>query len=181
MRKLLLFVALIAIIVSCGKNGSIDTTKITIPFDLDKKMSFNFPKSVPVGLVSLPNIPSSINLDSVLKANGTSLDQLQSLKTKSIVLSLTNPPSGVTLHFLKSIQFYISATGQTEQSMAYKVPVPDSVGTTMNLDIPDLNLIPYMKQSSFNLRVSFEQRDTLKQQVNLQTDMTLHFTAYLIK
>ena len=177
MRKLILFLLIGGTFFSCSKSQLKEA--LVVSFDLPQKASFTIPGAVPSGLISLPAIPIATDWNSTLSSNKTDINHLKSLSAKSITLVVTSP-HGQNLHFLKSINIYISDSGQTDAQLAYKNPVPDNVDTTLALDLPTLDIAPYVKSGNFKIKVTFEQRETILHDIKLEADMIFHAQAYLL-
>ena len=177
MRKTILFVLLAGAFFSCSKQQI--KNDLTVAFDLPQKVEFTAPGSLSLGLVNLPLIPITPDWSGNFSANKSDVNHLKSLNATSIVLHVKSP-AGHNLHFLQTIYVYISANGQNEAKLAFKDPVPDNVDSTLALDIPVLDVSPYVKQNQFNIRVSFQERETFTQDIKIEADMTFHAVAYLL-
>ncbi|MDT7829191.1 hypothetical protein RQM65_10985 [Pricia sp. S334] len=61
-------------------------------------------------------------------------------------------PTGSDFSFLNSIKVYIASEGLEEVLIAEQ-EVPDGVGSTLDVDVLDIDLQEYIKKDEFNLRI----------------------------
>lgn len=85
-------------------------------------------------------------------------------------------PQGQKLDFLKSIQLYINANGETEKLVAFKDPVPVGDSLIM-LEMPDLNIKNYIIKNKFSLRAFIIPDATLSENVTLTVSQNVHVKA----
>ncbi len=91
-------------------------------------------------------------LDSVLKANGTSLDMLDELKLKSAVITISNPAGG-NFDAVDNVELWISADGSPEVRLASKNPVAKGLNSvTLDVNSTD-DLAGYLKAHEFTYRI----------------------------
>jgi hypothetical protein len=80
---------------------------------------------------------------------GVKKEQIDSVKLKTLTLTITAPPSGQDFSFLESLKFYAEAPNQT------RVLVAQGSGfgarTTIGLEVEDVELAPYAAAASMTL------------------------------
>jgi hypothetical protein len=104
---------------------------------------------LPLGVLPL-NFADFASLDlsntQDFKNQGISKDEIQSVKLKSAILTVTAPAGG-TFDFVNSLEFDVSAQGQSQQRLAQLSPVPRS-STTVTLTVDGVELAPYVSAPS---------------------------------
>jgi len=123
-------------------------------------VNFEYPTETTIETVALNNVgPQTFGesvLTSSLKAelekNNTSLDLLDELKLKSVIISFAND-SISNFNDIENIEFYLSANGNPEVLIASKNPILDNQNS-LSLDINNSeNLANYIKSNTFTYRI----------------------------
>ncbi|MFQ5335795.1 MAG: hypothetical protein ACE5DN_06950 [Flavobacteriales bacterium] len=172
MKRSIAFIFVLLVFAACEK------TKDLLTFEFDQSSEFTVP-AFPLVIdttftISLNDVPT--NSDKVFSDNGTSPDLVKDIKLAAMSLQVLSP-SSQDLSFLKSIAFYISATGLSEKLLASKNSVPDNVGQQLDMDVTAEPLDEYIKQDKINLRIEVAADKSLAQDTRLQADMTYSVTA----
>lgn len=132
------------------------------------------------GLISLPiNLPTpDIETDSeeTFSNEGIQHAWVDKVQLKSCVLTITSP-SGEDFSFLENIRVFISSDNVSEIELASKVPVPQSAGSTIEMETSDENLHPYIQEDSFDLRTNLTTDETVFQDVTIQIDIVCEVRA----
>lgn len=138
-------------------------------------MSFDETTVIPslIGLNLPLNIPTpniSTNAESTLEMNNTHKDMVESVRLKTLQLTLTNPVNG-DFNFLKSIQIYMSADGLDEILVASLTDIPSNVGNTLTLAPIDVELMEYVLLDQVDLRVKTvtDELITTAHQINIHS------------
>jgi hypothetical protein len=104
------------------------------------------------GTHTLGETKMTSDLDSFVKAQGTSLDMLDELKIKSAIVTIEEP-SGGNFDNCQNVDLWISADGSPEILIASKNPIPKGV-STVSLDLNSTeNLANYLKAKEFTYRI----------------------------
>lgn len=107
----------------------------------------------PGSTIKFAEIPINNDIKPTLEANGVSIDQVKSVKVKSVSLIVMQG----NFDFAGSIELGLSLSGN-ETKFAFKNPIPTGV-STLELDIDEqADLTTYLKASSFALIVKGTQR-----------------------
>ena len=124
------------------------------------KFDINFEQSITIPPNTIINTPFDIitpdietNSESTFDSNNTSKDLIEEVRLKTLDLNITSPTDG-DFTFLKSIDIYISAEGLPEIKVALKDEVPESVGSTLSLDVIGDDLQEYVKKDKFKIRLN---------------------------
>lgn len=123
-------------------------------------LNFDYPTETTIQTLALNNVgPQTFgesvltsDLKSELEKNNTSLDLLDELKLKSVVISFEDD-SLSNFNAIENIEFYIAADGNPEVLIASKNPILDNQNT-LNLDVNNSeNLANYLKATTFTYRI----------------------------
>lgn len=167
---LLLFLMLFSF-TSCEKLDDLltfdvkDSTTFTIP----SVTGINAPISIPA-----PTIKSSST--NAFKNNNTNASLVKNVTLKELTLNLESPATR-TFNFLKSIEIYISATGEKEVLLASIHDIPSSVGKILNLVPSGNKLDVYIKKESYNIRTVVEVREIPGEDITVKADLVFQVTA----
>ena len=123
-------------------------------FDMDYDTSVTIPSTVGINTpFDIPTPAITTNADSEFSVNDTRKDMIEEITLKRLTLTV-DVPSGGDFSFLNAIEIYISADGLDEQKIAWKENIPNDVGDVLELETSGVDLQEYIKQESFDLRVS---------------------------
>jgi hypothetical protein len=124
----------------------------TFNFDYKTKTSVSTGAFPTAGTHTFGESRLTSDLDSVLKAQGTSLDMLDELKLKSATFTITNP-SGGNFDAVDNVELWISADGSPEVLLASKKPVAKGLNS-VSLDVNSSeDLSNYLKAHEFTYRI----------------------------
>jgi hypothetical protein len=167
MRKLSIFIIATVLLTGCKKLGT-----FTFTADTD----FTVPALTPIGVFSVPVQTSS---QSSFKAQGTDAKHLKEVHLEKISLTITNPTTG-NFDFLDKVHIYISASGVAEQEVAFLDPVPQNGSVTIDLNTTGIELVEYIKQETYSLRISTTTNQIINQDVTMKANMTFRVKAKLL-
>jgi hypothetical protein len=170
MRKLLIPMLLWLSLAGCKK---IHLTT----FNINNSTEFTVPAATPIGIFSSVPVPSSSQ--NSFQQQGTDASHLQEVSLDKLSLTVKNP-AGKSFDFLDKIHIYISASGQPEQEIAYLDPIPHNGALTITLNTTGVELVEYIKQDTYNLRISTATNQILNQDVTIRADMTFRVKAKLL-
>ena len=164
----------IAYLTSCkdGKTG--------INFSLSYNTNFTINKSTPITLpFNLLSPPITTNSEAEFEKNNTNAEKVVEVKSISGVLTITSP-SGATFSFVKDAYLYINAEGLSENLIAFKEDIGNE-DNTLTLDLPNVDLAPYIKAKSFTLRLKVTTDETLTKDVEVNADVLFKVKANPLK
>ncbi len=123
-------------------------------FDMDYNTSVTIPSTVGINTpFDVPTPAITTNADSEFSVNDTRKDMIEEITLKRLTLTV-DVPSGGDFSFLNAIEIYISASGLDEQKIAWKENIPNDIGDVLELETSGVDLQEYIKQESFDLRIS---------------------------
>jgi len=168
--KVILSVLLIGTVLtfSCKKLLTFDISDSTTTTVDANILPFQLPVEIPT-----PDITT--NSESEFAQNNTNVDLVKEIILKKLQLTITSP-SGKTFSFLKSIEIYISADGESETKLAWNDNV-DSNANSIELETTKEALDKYVKKDKYKLRTKVVTKETLTQSVDIKIDFTFQVTA----
>jgi len=137
----------------------------------------NLPINIPL-TISSPDITT--NSEQVFSNNDTRKDLITSIKLNQLTISVTSP-AGQSLSFLKNVSIFLSTDSLAEVEIAHKDNVPGDVGTSMNLDINDVELRDYIKADKIKLRIAGTADQLVTKDINLNVYSKFFVQANLLK
>ncbi len=168
--KVILSVLLIGTVLtfSCKKLLTFDISDSTTTTVDANILPFQLPVEIPT-----PDITT--NSESEFAQNNTNVDLVKEIILKKLQLTITSP-SGKTFSFLKSIEIYISADGESETKLAWNDNV-ESNANSIELETTKEALDKYVKKDKYKLRTKVVTKETLTQSVDIKIDFTFQVTA----
>ena len=176
-RILLLFILCLSIsLLGCKKSG------LTTSFDVSDTENFTIPpNAAPISLLpSLFTPPfATSSWQGTYSNNNTDKNHIQKCTLKSLSLTITSP-QGKTFGFVQSIKIYIQSPNLPDVEVAHIDNNPTTAGSTINLTPDDIDLSAYAKSDSFTLRVETTTQQNNPDNVDVQSNMTLHIVANVL-
>ncbi len=171
MKHLSLFLLIIGIF-SCNSVDKLTqfdlpyTTKTTIPSVIGIDLPFN-----------LPTPAIKTNVENTYSINNTKKDLVEAINLKSLELTLSGDDD---FNFLKSIKIFINAEGLDELEIATKSNIDKDI-QTLELDVhDDVNLMDYIHQDNFKLKVQPVTKKVLFHDVDLGINAVFHVNAKIL-
>jgi hypothetical protein len=168
-------ISILAFLIACLLCACTDVEDL-IKFDISETSQMTVSSSAPLNLpfeISTPDVET--NSSQKFENNNTKAELVKDIKLKSLELQIT-APTDKTFNFLKSIEIYISTTDENEILLASLTNIP--------LDVQSISLTPtsekldyYVKSSSYRLRTKAVTRETLTQDIELESHCTFRVTA----
>lgn len=115
--------------------------------------------------INTPDIPTQT--EDEFKGHNTGKNLVQSIKLKELKISIVSP-ADQNFDFLKSIEVYISASGQQEIKAAWKTDMSDAGVKEIVLDCSTADLKPYVMSDTYKLRLKNTTDKVLNQDVNIK-------------
>ncbi|MBU2937991.1 hypothetical protein KO494_00425 [Lacinutrix sp. C3R15] len=173
-KNLLVLCCAFALLFSC--NVVDDLTK----FDLDYQTNYSIP---PTTLINSPfNILTpdvTTESESSFENNDTRKDLIESIKLKTIKLTIDTPESG-NFNFLKEVHVYIDAEDIEEVEIANIYDLENTNSQTLDLDINDQELKEYIKKDRFNLRIQTITDETISETYDIIIDTKFRVDAEIL-
>lgn len=162
------------LIVSCK-----ELDKLTM-FDVDYQTNYT------VSSTTIINAPFNLftpevttESETTFEENNTRKDLIESIKLKTLKLTLTSPESG-NFNFLNEIHIFISAENVEEVEIAYLVDLENNNSTTLELVTNGQELKDYIKADSYTLRVQSTTDETLSQNHDITIDTKFRVDAKIL-
>ncbi len=149
-------------------------------FDIVYHTEITINSGIPVDLpFDIPTPPIETNSEEEFDNNNTHKDLIEEIYLKKMQLTITEPANG-TFDFLNSIEIYIVADGLPEKKVAWKNPVPSSVGNTLELETTGDDLQEYIKKDSFRLKTKVVTDQILAQDYHIDIVSVFHVNAKIL-
>lgn len=180
MKKVILYVALLASVVACKKAKEL----LDITFRHSVKSDFTLPKTadqvvaVPDSLISIrtPDIKNTIPDE--FSKNNADINKVKSVTIENIDLTIKSP-TAQTFGFLKTVSIYLGAPGKKDTLIATKTDInkisPEP--TTLSLDPQNTNLMEYIKGPTYNLRIDTRIVKTYTQDITVGSEIKFKVVA----
>lgn len=123
------------------------------------------------------------DIQSLMAANGLNIDNLNSVKVKSVTLSIIDQDSvPYTFDIVSKMETRIGQTTDgTLIKFAGKDPVPATQITNLSLDVNDLELIDYFKKTKLKFELAGHTNAPIDHVFQIQVEMTVGFEGEVIK
>ncbi|MBP9152167.1 MAG: hypothetical protein KBF73_07795 [Flavobacteriales bacterium] len=146
-------------------------------FDIPYSVNFTIPSSIILNLpLNLPTVPVTTNTEQHFQDEGIESAWVESVKLTSLRVTIT-APAGEDFSFLENISMYMNTNGQSELLIADKIPVPAEAGNSIQLDVKNADLYPYISQDDFSIRTSVTTDETMTQDITFKADMVIEVKA----
>lgn len=156
--------------------------------DLDQYTQFDmdFYSSVTVPASSGINLPFNLftpdvttNSEATFGSNNTNKDLLEEVKLTKMTMNITSP-NDQRFDFLKEIHIYIDADGLSEVEIAFKENIPETIGTTLELDVNGNDIQEYLKKDKFKLRVETVTDEFVSDDVQIEVYSKFNVNALIL-
>lgn len=124
--------------------------------------------------ISTPAVQTSSQ--QAFEQNNTNVKYVKEAKLSALKLNI-KAPENQTFSFLNEIKIFISAEGQQEVLIASKTNIPNTVGKEIDLVVTGVDLKPYIKGSSYNIRTEATVDEAPTQEIKIDALMTFNVTA----
>lgn len=132
--------------------------------------------TLPVSVVT-PDMTTSS--ESAFGANDTRKDLIEHIVLRGLELRVQQPDNG-NLQFLKSISVFIVAGDLPEVRVAYKDNVPANVGAVLQLDVTGEDLVEYIREDSYRLRINVITDEAIGEQHEILVHGTFSVDAKIL-
>ena len=127
-------------------------TKFT-QFFIDYNSLATIPSSTPLDLpVDVFTPEQTTNSSYKFEINDTRKDKIEKITLEDLKITISSPESE-DFSFLKDISVRISADGLSEQLIAYKYDIPNSIGNKLDCEETSADLQAYIKKDKFTIRL----------------------------
>ena len=159
MKKYLVFFLVIFTLVSCKK-------KLT-QFHIEYNSTITVPSTFGQFVAFSLNTPEvTTNSEQEFEVKNTRKDHIESIFLKDLVLTITSP-NNEDFSFLNKIEVFISSPLHTEQKVASKSSISNSVRAQLVCDVENVDLQNYIKDESFTLRLKTTTDETIAQNIEI--------------
>jgi hypothetical protein len=174
MKKLLLLV-LITGFINCDKIDRLFTH-----FEIQNESEFTVASTTIINSpISFDTPDVTTNSSSEFSNNNTNADLVESVKLKSLILSIISP-SDADFNFLKSVRIYISADGLEEVELANLEDIENDNLSILNMNTTGVELREYVKRDSYSLRVSTITDETIAQDHQIKANAIFNVDAEIL-
>ncbi len=149
----------VTVYVTDSIDETIPATTTLLPFDLP-----------------IPTVTTSATTE--LENQGVLPSQIKEVVLKDMVITITNP-ADQDFSFLDAIYVYIQdKDGNNEQEIAYLENISSSA-QSITLNTMDVNLVDYIRQGKYKLRVKVKVKKVLNHDVDVRIDLRFKILAKL--
>jgi len=176
MKKYILFLfsAIMPFLFNSCEEGDVvfyvnDTATTTIRNTLPIALPYNIP---------IPDVTTTSSKE--YENNNTTSDLIKDVSLEKITVNITNP-ANEDFSFLKEIHIYIKKSDDSDkQELAYLKDI-NSSATSIDLTTTDVNLVPYLKDSSYKLETEVTLKEYLTHDVDIRIDLKFKVRAGVLK
>jgi len=173
-KTLLSFFIVFTILTSC------DVIDELTKFDLDYQTNYSIAPTILIDTpfnLDTPDITT--DSESSFENNNTHKDLIESIKLKSIKMTIESPENG-NFNFLKEIYVYINADGLEETEIANTVIHDNTNSNVIELDVLGQELKTYLKEDNFNLRIKTITDETISETHTIVVDTKFRVDAKIL-
>lgn len=172
--NLLTILLALVVLVSC------DVVDELTKFDLDYQTNYS------IAATTLINTPFTLDTpdvttesESSFESNDTHKDLIESIKLKSLKLTIDAPEDG-DFNFLKEVHIYIDAEDLDEVEIANVYDLENTDSNILELDVLGEELKAFIKKDSFSLRVQTVTDETINETHDIIIDTTFRVDAEIL-
>lgn len=117
-------------------------------------------------------------LDQIITGYGSNTKAIQDVRLASVKID-ANSPAGQSLGIFKSIKIYISRGDSSKELLiASRNEISPSIGSTILLDVDNtVTIDEFIKGSTVRIRMEYELRNSIVNEINLKTSLDLSVAA----
>ncbi|MFT5243076.1 MAG: hypothetical protein ACJA1H_000150 [Glaciecola sp.] len=175
MKKILL-----SLFITFGLFTSCSVIDELTKFDLDYQTNYS------VSSTTIINTPFNLDTpdvttesESSFENNNTHKDLIESIKLKTIKLTIEAPENG-DFNFLKEIHIYINTENVEEIEIANSFDLENTDSGVLELDVLGQELKDYIKEDRFNLRVKTVTDETISETHDIVIDTKFRVDAKIL-
>ncbi len=146
-----------------------DTVQATIPSTISINTPFNIP---------IPPVSTSATRE--FENKHTAPDLLQEVALTDLSMTITQPATE-DFSFLKEIYIYIQKPDGSDEKLIASATNITSTAKTISLTCTQENLVPYLQESSYKLRLKVKAKEILTHDVDVAINLRFRVTAQLLK
>ena len=149
-------------------------------FTITSKSTFTLPATTVVDIplaIGTPEVP--VNNEQEFDNNNSRTDLIESAKLTSLVLNITSPDDG-NFDFLNEIEIIIDAEGLDEQVIASRTEIPEDQSTSIELNVKETELRPYLQNDSYSLRVRAKVDKTINSEYKIESTSRIFIDAEIL-
>lgn len=162
--KNLILLSLPLLFFSCEKKEKENST-----FNLNYTTDVSIPASASVGIpINKYSDDIETNSASEFENENTRDDLIEYIRAEEVILTITNSTSQ-GFGIAESIELFINADGETEQSVGKLLSIPEDASFSIELDIPSqVDYQEYIKKENFAYRLKIKNRERFPQDINIR-------------
>ncbi len=154
-------------------------TKFT-QFYIDYNSLATIPSSTPLDLPFDVFTPEqTTNSSYQFEINDTRKDKIEKITLEDLSIKITSPESE-DFSFLKDISVHISADGLSEQLIAYKYDIQNSIGNELECKETNIDLQEYIKKDRFTIRLETITDEIITQDIDVDIHTNFFVDAKLL-
>lgn len=122
----------------------------------------------------------SVNIQKELDDRGYTEDKIESIRPKTVTISLSNSDSDFSLSNITDATIEIATTNKSAQSVAELVSVISRDATSVNLEVNDVELRDYLLEDKISYQATFTTDATAPQDAQVSIAVTYEVDIKLL-
>lgn len=180
MKILRIYFSLLAVIALFSFSGCDKVDDLT-KFDMEYNSTITIPSANLVGIGGVLNFGTpdiTTNSENTFKNNNTDADLVESVKLKSMILTIDSPV-GEDFSFVKSIKLFIKADGLPRRQLASKSDI-SNIETTLELAVDDVELREYLLKNEFSIDSEITTDEVVDQEYKINVNTVFRVDAKIL-
>lgn len=151
---------------------------LTVKFDLNySDITLIIDSTSQTGERSLDSVKVASNLDSVLAANNTKKEQIESVKLKSVRLEIIDP-AGSNFLALKSVEAWMATEELSFVPIAFKDSIPQTGSNVLEMDVnSQQELVNYVKAPNYLIHVKGNVKKPISERLTVRVMIVFEVTV----
>lgn len=174
MKKIVFLLVLVSAMISCDKVDEL--TKFDVDYESNYTIASSTIINTPFSILT-PDITT--NSTATFENNNTRADLIESIKLRSVRITLTSPTDS-NFDFLKSMRVFLDADNLEEVEVAFIEDLQDDNVASLTLQLTNTELKEFIKKDSFRLRVQTTTDQTLTQDHEIKIDCKFRVDAKIL-
>lgn len=161
--------------------SSCEKLKDLTTFSINNTSSITIPASplVTSSPISITTPGVESNTEQAFSNNNTKANLVEEAILESLTLEITSP-SDQKFDFLNEIEIYIKAEGLNEVLLASRMDIPESIGSSLELETTGENLKEYIKKENFSIKTKVLTDKVLNNDVDIDVKMEFKIRAKVL-
>jgi len=122
--------------------------------------------------IATPEI--EIDLSEEFDNNNSNKDLIESAKLQKMSFVVKSPSTG-SFDFLNSVELYIEVEGEEKVLLASIYDIPEEQLTTINLDVTDLELKPYLTKDNYTIsgKIKIDKTNEAEYEIDINSEFLI--------